>query len=84
MQINTTVYVMMHNLPTGHRQYPPGGFILPRTGACQYPSKDAPRRHPRLRNQAELPGGKPAPLQHPHVPAHLRHQHAQTTAETAW
>ena len=67
----------------GHRQYPPGWPVLPCACPSQHPPKDSARRHPHLRNQAELSGGKPAPLQYPHVPTHLCYQHAQTTPETA-
>lgn len=67
----------------GYRQHPPGGGVLPGSGALQHPAKNPLGWDPLIGNQAALPGGGAAPLQCAHVPTHLRHQPAQTSAEAA-
>lgn len=66
----------------GDRRYPSGGGVLPGSGALQHSAQDSSGWHPPVRDQAAVPGGGAAPLQRAHVSAHLRHQPAQTAAET--
>lgn len=66
----------------GDRRHPSGGGVLPGSGALQHSAQDSPGWHPPVRDQAAVPGGGAPPVQRAHVPAHLRHQPAQTPAET--
>ncbi len=66
----------------GDRRYPSGGGVLPGSGALQHSAQNSPGWHPPVRDQAALPGGGAAPLQRAHVSTHVRHQLAQTAAET--
>ena len=67
----------------GDRQHPPGGPLLPGSGTGQHLTQNPPGWHPHLRHQAVLLGRQPAPLQHPHVSPHVRHQPAQAAPEAA-
>lgn len=67
----------------GHWQYPWGWCVLLGSGSSQYSPQDSSGWHPPVWNQTVVPGGRASSMQRPHVSPHLRHQPAQTTAETA-
>lgn len=82
--VSKVVHVHVHFEPTlGHRQHPPGGRVLFGSRAGQHAAQSSAGRHPHIGDQAALPGRRPAPLQRPHVPPHVRHQPAQAQTEAA-